>query len=156
MKTKGFTLVELLGVVFILALLGLLIVPVINGILDKKKRDLYEVQVRHIEDGARAYMSEHIFEYDIDSTLSVGFELPYLQRLGYIKEGIKNPITGKDFSNMVVVVYGSSDDSELKVMFGSIEKDWNGSNINSNYYHICTVCSEDNECVMAEVLWRYD
>ena len=155
MKSRGFTLVELLGVVFILALLGLLIIPVISNILTEKKKQLYEVQERNIEEGARSFMADHVFEYSISDLTATGFKIPYLQRLGYIKSDIKDPITGKDFSDDMVVVIQRGDD-DLHFLVGKIEKDWNYSNFNSNYYTNCTVCSSDNECVNAEVLWRYD
>ena len=148
MKTKGFTLIELLGVVFILALLGLLIVPVVTNILNDKKKDLYNVQIRNIEDGLSNYLNEHFLEIDVPSNSWLGYKLEYLQDLGYIKDGIKDPNTGKEFSNdMVIAVKNSSDG--FKYHFGSIFQDLG----ETDGYHNCTVCSSNNECINVNVYW---
>ena len=120
MKNRGFTLVELLGVVFILALLGLLIVPVVNDIINGKKKDLYDVQIRNIEEGAQSYVSEHIFEIDIPIGSSRGITLGTLQDLGYVNDGIVDPLTRKKFSSdLIIVIKNTSNGFEYKVCTSS-------------------------------------
>ena len=77
MKKNGFTLVELLGVVTILAMLGMIIVPVINKVITDNKNELYEVQIRNIKSGASNFVSENIFseELDIPNNSSIGIKL---------------------------------------------------------------------------------
>lgn len=148
MKSRGFTLVELLGVVFILALLGLLIVPIVSNVLIDKKNDLYDVQIRNIEEGMRNYLSEHFFEVNVSSENWLGYKLKYLQELGYIKNGIKNPITNREFSSdMVIAVKNSYDGFEYH--FGSIFSDLG----ETDGYHECIICTSDNNCVSANVYW---
>lgn len=108
MKDKGFTLVELLGVVFILALLGLLVVPVVGNVLDDKKRDLYNVQIQNIEDGAKSYVAEHVFDIDISIGMSRGITLGTLQSLGYVEDNIVNPLTRQIFSDDLVIVISNT------------------------------------------------
>ncbi len=116
MRSKGFTLVELLGVIFILALLGLLIVPVVSNILTEKKHDLYNVQIKNIEDGARSYVAEHIFEIEIPIDTSKGITLGTLQQLGYVKNDIVNPLTRQNFSgDLIIVITNKSTGFEYKV-----------------------------------------
>lgn len=148
MKSRGFTLVELLGVVFILALLGLLIVPIVSNVLIDKKNDLYNVQIRNIEDGLSNYLNEHFLDVNVPSDSWLGYKLEYLQELGYIKNGIKNPITNREFSSdMVIAVKNSYDGFEYH--FGSIFQDLE----EINNYHDCIVCSSNNECIDVYVYW---
>lgn len=116
MRNRGFTLVELLGVVFILALLGLLITPVIYNVINDKRRDLYDVQIRNIEQGAQGYVSEHIFEIDIPAGTSRGISLGTLQRFGYVKDDIINPLTRQNFSSdLIIVITNKATGFEYKV-----------------------------------------
>ena len=57
---KGFTLVELLAVIIILALLGLLTSTAIIKIVNKSKEDMYDAQTNLIIEAARTWASENI------------------------------------------------------------------------------------------------
>lgn len=59
---KGFTLVELLAVIVILGLLALIIVPNVAGTLKNQKNNLYNVQIKNIEEAAKGWASEHFFD----------------------------------------------------------------------------------------------
>lgn len=104
MNKKGFTLVELLGVVAILAMLGLVIVPVISNVLSDNKEKLYDVQINNIKSGASSFVAEHIFDINISSGSSVGITLGDLKDLGYIDSDIKDPITKNKFSDDLAIV----------------------------------------------------
>lgn len=104
MNKKGFTLVELLGVVAILAMLGLVIVPVISNVLSDNKEKLYDVQINNIKSGASSFVAENIFDINISSGDSVGITLGDLKNLGYIDEDIKDPITRNNFSDDLAIV----------------------------------------------------
>ena len=103
MNKKGFTLVELLGVVAILAMLGLVIVPVISNVLSDNKEKLYDVQINNIKSGASSFVAENIFDINISSGNSVGITLGDLKNLGYIDEDIKDPITRNNFSDDLAI-----------------------------------------------------
>ena len=121
MKNRGFTLVELLGVVFILALLGLLIIPVVNNVINDKKKDLYNVQIKNIEEGAQNYVSEHIFEIDIPIGSKRGITLGTLQQAGYVKNDIADPLTGQKFSSdLLIIIENTSKGFTYKVCVSSI------------------------------------
>ena len=104
MKKNGFTLVELLGVVTILAMLGLVIVPVITNVLNDKKRELYNVQIKNIEESASNYVADHIFEIDIPTGTSKGITLGRLKNSGYLDDDIVNPITKVKFDDSIIVM----------------------------------------------------
>ena len=105
MKSRGFTLVELLAVITILALLGLLIVPVISNVLSDNKTKLYNVQINNIEEGAKSYVSEHIFSIDIPIGTSKGITLGKLKNFGYVADDIIDPLTKEEFSNDMIICY---------------------------------------------------
>lgn len=123
MKNKGFTLVELLGVVTILAMLGLIIVPTVNKVLSDNKKKLYDVQIRNIEEGASNFVADHIFSFEIGLNESVGITLGDLKRLGYIDSDIIDPISRNKFDDSLLIVI---------------------TNTNNTFtYTICDSCSND-------------
>ena len=111
MKKNGFTLVELLGVVTILALLGMIIIPNINSVISNNKQKLYDVQIRNIKSGASNFVSEHIYELEIPNNDSIGIKLGKLKQMGYIDSNISNPITKNKFSDDLVIMITNKDNS---------------------------------------------
>ena len=111
MKKNGFTLVELLGVVTILALLGMIIVPVINKVISDNKNELYEVQIRNIKSGVSNFVSENVFseELDIPNNSSIGIKLGKLKELGYVDSSITNPVTKVKFSDDLIILITNND-----------------------------------------------
>jgi len=106
MKKNGFTLVELLGVVTILAMLGMIIVPVIGHIISDNKKELYDVQIRSIKSGASNFVSENVFSDDLDLPEggSVGIRLGKLKELGFVDKDIYNPSTKQKFPDSMLIV----------------------------------------------------
>ena len=121
MRNRGFTLVELLAVVAILAMLGLIIVPVINNVLNDNKAKLYNLQIQNIEDGARGYVSDRVFSIDISVGSSKGITLGTLKQQGYVENDIVNPLTKERFSdNMVIIISNTSTGFTFKVCTSDI------------------------------------
>lgn len=56
---NGFTLVELLGVILILALLGLLIYPTVTGIVKSSRTKSYEAQKELVIEDARLWVTDN-------------------------------------------------------------------------------------------------
>lgn len=113
MKKNGFTLVELLGVIAILAMLGLIIVPTINKVISDNKQELYNVQIRSIKSAASNFVSENIFSDDlvIPNNSSIGIKLGKLKELGYIDSDIKNPINKMEYSDDLVILITNNNNS---------------------------------------------
>lgn len=98
MKNKGFTILELLAVITILAMLALIVIPAVSKQMDNSKDNLYSVQIKSIEDSAKAWGADNLFKLpDGDDCITV--TLGYLKDGGYIDNSIINPKTNEDFSN---------------------------------------------------------
>ncbi len=113
MKKNGFTLVELLGVVTILAMLGLVIVPVVNKVVTDNRQQLYDVQIRNIKSAASQFVSEHVYsdELDILNNSSVRIKLGTLKTSGYIDSNISNPISKQKFSDDLYIMITNKDNN---------------------------------------------
>ena len=103
MKQRGITLIEMLGVMIILALLMTLIVPIATTIIDNSKESLYNQQLENIRNGAKSYAGEHIFDLpDVgEETLILNLNDDLIKN-GYVSKDIVNPKTGKPFNNIEV------------------------------------------------------
>lgn len=103
---KGFTLVELLGVVMVIALIALLTFPAIGSVLNSSKKSLHADQVRNIEEAAVKWSldNENLFdEYHLNI---IYIDLKSLQNAGYIAVGnLIDPLTNKEMNGCVQVIY---------------------------------------------------
>ena len=55
MKNKGFTLVEMITVIALLAIIGMISIPVVEGVIKRSKDRVYETQLEEIKSGAKKY-----------------------------------------------------------------------------------------------------
>lgn len=95
---SGFTLIETLGVLILLGIIGLITVPVIRDTLKKSKQELYDEQVSQIENGLKNWAHANVFLLPEDND-TIKLSLGQLSQTGYIDYEIKNPKTNKCFSN---------------------------------------------------------
>ncbi len=88
---KGFTLIELLGVIIILGIIGLIVVPVIQGTLSDSSQKLCEDQITIFEKAAKNYVAQNPYgDYD-----NIDISLEKLQTEGLLDESdLKNPKGG--------------------------------------------------------------
>ncbi len=78
MKNKGFTLIEVIVCVCILGLIGLLVVPNILEVVDKKDKEILETRKSIIYAQVNNYMNQHKEEYPIKSGNVYCFQLKTL------------------------------------------------------------------------------
>lgn len=105
---KGFTLVELLGVIVILAVLSTLIVVSVGGTIKKSKNQLSEVQIDNIIEAAKTYhLKEGMNEEEIsDNNSQTCVTVDYLINNGYIdNEEIVEITSDTKLNSSVVIVY---------------------------------------------------
>ena len=112
---KGFTLVELLGVIVILGIIGVLISPLVLNLINESRSDVDNEQVEAIKRAAKEYTTAHMYSLNCEPTCRVTIQT--LIDEGYLEaKSIKNSTTGTDVSS-----------SE------QIEINWNGSKYTYKY-----------------------
>lgn len=107
MNRKGFTLVELLGVVVLLGVLGLAIIPKIGDSINNSKQSAYNTQVESIKKGITDFLIDNS-DILLDNSV-FSFNLGTIIRGGYLPLNITNPITRKKFSHDSTVVVSIND-----------------------------------------------
>ena len=95
---KGFTLVELLGVIVILGLIAMIAIPTINSSLNSSRDKAYDEQDRTIEETARTYMSKNSLKLPSQTEGSMCcLSVSTIQQAGLLTaDDIKNPKYKKD------------------------------------------------------------
>ena len=99
-KSNGFTLVELLAVIVIIAIVSLIAVPNISGLLNKGKS---------IEAAAKYYAQDYADKLTFNNDIS-SVKVATLLEYGYIKEDnkgqndVKDPRTDADLKNVDVTI----------------------------------------------------
>ena len=92
MKVKGFTLVELLAVIVILALLALLTSTAIANLLDNAKNDLSSIQINLIESAAKSWGAANISKLPTDGECKY-LTLKDLKDAGLLDQDVTDPKT---------------------------------------------------------------
>ena len=98
-KRNGFTLIELMAVIIILAVIALIVTPLIIGGIKESKERLYDTQLENIKSAAKSFM----IDLDLENDLTLTLTLDELKKAGYVKEDIKNPKTGESFNKCLLV-----------------------------------------------------
>lgn len=95
---KGFTLVELLGVIVILGIIAMIAVPTINNALNTSRDKAYDEQINTIENTARSYMSKNSLKLPSQTEGSkCCVSVNTLQKAGLLSsDDIENPKYKKD------------------------------------------------------------
>ena len=85
MKNKGFTLVEMITVIALLAIIGMISIPVVEGVIKRSKDRVYEAQLEEIKSGAKKYATEYIENISsVDGGQTIVC-LSKLKELGYLE-----------------------------------------------------------------------
>lgn len=96
MKKKGFTLVELLGVIIVIVALALVAFPLVMNGFKKNKKEISAVTKTLIEDAATVYMDENPNMYEkVDGNVYC-ISLSQIVNSGNLSSPIQDPTTGKE------------------------------------------------------------
>ncbi len=97
---KGFTLVELLAVIVILALIALITVPIINGTINSSKERLEKEQYERVEQAVKTYTAKNVS----DDCACVSID--DLKQDGYLENVvIRNPKTGDAIDGIYTIIW---------------------------------------------------
>lgn len=120
-KSKGFTMVELLAVLVVLAIVTAISVPVITRSLKSGKENSYEQQLNTILDGAKTYGAKNINILPTKGN-SKTITLQDLKEDGYVEDDIKNPKTKKLFADtMQIKITNNNGDIQYTIVTSTIK-----------------------------------
>ena len=118
---KGFTLAEMLGVIAILAILGLLVFPIVDKSIKEGKDEIYKVQISNIESGAIEWVADNIFKSPESADEEMLLSLYQLKKSGKVDNEILNPVNKKLFpDDMIIKITKTKSDYKAKVLENSI------------------------------------
>jgi len=105
---KGFTLVELLGVIAILGIIGIIAFPVVNSTIKESKQDSYNAQVALIEEAAQKWSVKNV-EHLPETGDVLYIKLNDLITGGFIVKTnngkLINPLDNSEMTGCVKVIY---------------------------------------------------
>ena len=99
MNKKGFTLVELLGVLVVLSVILMIAFPLITTYINKSKQKAYDTQMELIITGLKDYAIDHKEVLPVNDTDYVTFTLGQLKALGIVNNSVVNPLDGKEIDD---------------------------------------------------------
>jgi len=115
MNKKGFTLIELIGVIVLISLMVLIIVPTVDKVVKRSKIIANEQLEANILLAAQNWTSDHKSEL---KSLQKGWKynllITTLKEMGYIDKNIKLPSTKGDYTKTNCVVIEKRSDNNAK------------------------------------------
>lgn len=107
MNNKGFTMVELLATIGVLALVITIAVPSVISVSKQIKNNMYKARIKLIESNAKLCVEDGKCTPESSGT-GYGLYLGKIKDGGYLKdEDLKNPINNKDMGNCFVTITNS-------------------------------------------------
>ena len=138
LSNNAFTLVELLGVLIILAVISLITIPIIDNAIKNSREEAYKRTVENIITAARNYGTSNNLGYE---TLKQPLYISELQNEGFLSLDIKNPIDESDMTGCVwyywdeghkQYIFEYDSECELVETDSTINIVYNESLVNSN------------------------
>lgn len=103
---RGFTLIELMAVIFILGIISTIAVIAVDKTIKDNKEKLYKAQIGTIEDAARTWGVKHIKYLPEKTGEAISIPLLVLKQDGILSSDFKNPKTDELFpNNMYIDIY---------------------------------------------------
>lgn len=96
MNKNGFTLIEMLVVLFILSILITMGYRAIVPKFEDSKEDTLESQIEMIKASTKMYVNDHLDVIEFDSNNQYIININTLGNEGYMELPIKNPVTNEE------------------------------------------------------------
>ena len=100
---KGFTLVELLGVIIVLGVIALITFPIVNNTIKENKEKLYNSQLEEIKLSAEKWAYANINMLPIVENDTITVTLLELKKTGFVQLDARNPKTGELLPNDMII-----------------------------------------------------
>ncbi len=107
---RGFTLVELLGVIVIITILTLLVFPSIMNSINGASKDVDELTMKMISEASKLYIEQNSYQYSNNKGDIYCISINKLVENGYLKSPIK--IGDKDITNLKSVQVSVKDENK--------------------------------------------
>ena len=108
---KGFTLIEMLGVIAVLAIIGIITIPIVTNVLKDSKENLSADQEKLIVAGARAYANAHPFDSNYTVSVEKLMDEGYIEKNDKLKGKYDVQVTNDNGKFRFNIVKNSGDDS---------------------------------------------
>ena len=107
-NNKGFTLVELLGVITIIAILSLIAIPAVTKTINNSRKNHFESQKKLIIIAAKSYAQSNrsVLPRTVGETTTITIQT--LKDSGYLKDDVKNSIGVSCMNNSTINIYKES------------------------------------------------
>ena len=102
---KGFTLIEIIGIIILLSLIGLLVYPTIMRIIGDSKEDLYQKNISEIERMAANWASVNEDKLPKVDKRGYYLKIEEMEKEGFIDGDVTNPKTGEAMQGCVGIIY---------------------------------------------------
>ena len=129
MKNKGFTLVELLGVIVLLGILSIVIIPKVGDSLENSKETALLTQEEQIKKAAYDFLVEHTELLDESDTITL--KIGILKQGGYLPIKLINPKTRKPLSNESTITI-TKNENKYEMTLNLIDLENATENIDNN------------------------
>lgn len=123
-KKKGFTLIELIGIVIILGVIVIIGVPSIMKVLENNKNKEYEVFEKNLFLAAETYVSDHIEEIDELRVAGDTYYVPVsllLEEKLINNKAIYNPLTKQNLDSNAAIQVTISEKSNYEYLLTTYE-----------------------------------
>lgn len=105
---KGFTLVELLGVIVLLALIGLLVIPIVDRATEDARDTSYEEQIQFLIEASKSWAAKYTEQLPTDSDSAAYLGIADLQVEGFISsDEVRDPRNNKKMDGCIKITYES-------------------------------------------------
>ena len=135
---RGFTLVELMAVIIILAVISLIVFPTMVKTISKAKEDLYQNQIETLEKASKDWSVKNTEKLpEEDNSDMCYIKIGTLSLEGFIEnKEVENPETGEPMTGCVLVRYNTTY-NQYEFTYNEDENSCSGLQINEKTVSEC-------------------
>jgi len=128
---KGFTLIEILGAIVILGIIGLIVIPTTTSIIKNNKEKLYQAQLDKIEEACEKWAYENMNSLPDDGG-SISITILTLKQSGLLPLDVRDPRTNKLFPNDMIVNIKNENNSYRYIVLEDSGTDLDNTTVETN------------------------